>query len=345
MRQSEKGGALGVVLVIVLLIGTAAVSFIAGQKNSSVAIPGVGQVASSVTDNPAAVNTDDKTNPVLAIVDGKEIRRQDVVKLVNSMPPQMQQIPIEQLFPLALEQTISNSLIDKKAKASGLSNDPDIKKQLAQAKEQLIRSKFIENAVNERLTDERLKESYDGYVAGFPELQEVKAAHILVEDEKKAKEIISKLNKGEDFATLAKENSQDGSAENGGDLGYFSENEVVPEFAAAAFSLDSGSYTKTPVKTQFGFHVIRVDEKRKRPPAPFEQVQQFLAQELQRTIVDEVLNEWKSAANIERFDINGNPLPQQTAPAAGDAPAEADAEGSAQEESAPEPAAADETQE
>ncbi len=324
MRHSEKGGAMGVVLVIILLAGASVVSFVAGQKNSSLALPGVDVVTNVVDDvDTTIVDTDAKKNPVLARIDGKEIRRQDVVKLVNSMPPQMQQIPIEQLFPMALEQTISNALVDEKAKASGLQNDPDVKKQLAQAKEQLIRGKYVENAIKSRLTEERLQASYKGYVDGFPELDEVKAAHILVDDEKLAKDIVKKLGKGEDFAALAKEHSKDGSSENGGDLGYFAENEVVPEFAKAAFSTETGAYTKTPVKSQFGYHIIKVEEKRKRPAAPYEQVKQFLEQELQRTVLDEVLNEWKSAATIERFDINGNPLPEKTAPAAGeeDAPA------------------------
>lgn len=307
---------MGVVLVIILLIGTAAVSFIAGQKNSSVALPGVGALAVVDDMNTTIVDTDPVKNPVLAKVNDQEIRRQDIVKLVNAMPQQMQQIPLQQLLPMALEQTISNALVDQKAKDSGLQNDPDVKKQLAQAKEQLIRSKYIENAVEARLTEDRLRESYDGYVAGFPELDEVKAAHILVDDEKLAKDLVKKLAAGEDFAALAKEHSKDGSAENGGALGYFAENEVVPEFAKAAFETEVGSYTKSPVKSEFGFHIIKVDEKRKRPPAPFEQVEPFLKQELQRGILDEILTEWKSAATIERFDVNGNPLPE-TAPAAG----------------------------
>ncbi len=143
------------------------------------------------------------------------------------------------------------------------------------------------------------------------------------------------IDKGEDFAALAKENSKDGSAENGGDLGYFAQNEVVPEFASAAFATDVGSYTKTPVKSEFGFHIIKVEEKRKRPPAPYEQVKPYLEQELQRAIVDEVLKEWKEAASIERFDINGAPLPEQTAPAAGEEEsdaAEPASEGAAVEE-------------
>ncbi len=318
MRHSEKGGALGVVLVLILLVGTAGVSFIAGQKNSSFVIPGVDSAPQdSGYETLDVTDADPKTNPVLAKIDGKEIRRQDVVKLVNSMPAQMQQIPLEQLFPMALEQTISNAIIDQKAKDSGLKNDPDVKKQLAQAKEQLIRGKFIENAVKAKLTDERLQESYKGYVDGFPKLDEVKAAHILVDDETLAKELVKKLGKGEDFAALAQEHSKDGSAENGGNLGYFAENEVVPEFAKAAFATEVGAYTKAPVKSQFGYHIIKVEEKRQRPPAPFEQVKGFLEQELQRSIVDDILTEWKSAADIERFDINGNPLPEQTAPAAG----------------------------
>lgn len=315
MRESEKGGALGIVLVIIALVGVSVVSFIIGQKTPTVALGS--DSPTQIADG--AANTDPKTNPVLAKLNGEEIRRQDVVKLINTMPAQMKQIPIEQLFPMALEQTISNKIIDKKAANAGLENDPDVKKQLAQAREQFVRGKFIENAIDAKLTDERLKASYDGYVFGFPDVQEVKAAHILVEDEKTAKDLIGKLNKGDEFATLAKENSKDGSAETGGELGYFAQNEVVPEFAEAAFALEVGAYTKKPVKSQFGYHIIRIDEKRKRPPAEFDVIQNSLKQELQREILNEVLTEWKEAANIERFDINGKPLPEAEEPAAGDA--------------------------
>ena len=194
---------------------------------------------------------------------------------------------------------------------SGLENDKEVKEQLYEIKQQIVRAKFLENEITARIDEDRIKEKYDEYVKNFPDIEEVKAAHILVEDEKTAKKVIAKLNDGGDFAKLAQEFSQDGSAKSGGDLGYFAKQEVVPAFAEAAFSTKVGSYTKKPVKSDFGYHVIRVDEKRKRSPAELEEVKPSLKQELQRTAFNEIMKEWQSTAKVERFDVDGNPIPSE----------------------------------
>lgn len=319
MKNSENGSALGVVITAVLLVGVAIVSYKAGQGGLPVGTA-LTETAFSGSSH-ELVDTDPKTNPVLARIDGAEIRRSDVTKLVNTMPPQMRQIPLEQLLPLALEQAINNKIIDARTKAANLENDPDVQKQIKQARLQIVRGKYVENEIKARLTDERLKASYDEYTASFAEEEEVKAAHILVDDEKLAKNIIAKLNNGGDFAALAKEHSKDGSAEGGGVLGYFTATEVVPEFAEVAFATEVGSYTKKPVQSQFGYHVIRIDEKRKRPPQPFETVRPLIEQELQRSILDEVVDSWKTAAQIERFGPNGNPIqPDSALPVVEEAP-------------------------
>ncbi len=323
---SEKGGATGIALMAIVFVATAIGFYMLGQKgalNSYVPPVSGGSENSNIVNKQDA---DPKLNPVVAIVDGEKIRRQDVIDLVNTMPAQMRQIPMEQLLPMAFEQLINNKVIDDRAQVAGLENDPEVVKQLDRTKNQLIRGRFLEKKIDERLTDERLKESYDAYVAGFPKAEEVRAAHILVDDEKTAKDVIKKLNAGGEFASLAQEYSKDGSAENGGFLGYFTENEVVPEFAKAAFSTEIGTYTKQPVKSQFGYHIIKVEEKRVRPPAPFEEVQSFLKQELQRGILNDVISDLKSNAKIERFDINGNPIPDEQEPAAGEDAQDQDAQ-------------------
>jgi peptidyl-prolyl cis-trans isomerase C len=315
--RKESGNVVVIVLVVIAVVAVGALAYMSGKIGGTSS--GDSAAVSAEADAPKDA---EMPNPVIAKVDGNEIKRNEVIELINMMPPQMQQIPMEQLLPIAVEQLVNNKIIDEKSSGSNLANDKDVKEQLEKAKVQLVRAKFVENAVKAEITEERLKTKYADYVKNFPIVDEVKAAHILVKDEAKAKEIIKELDGGKAFADLAKENSTDGTAKNGGDLGYFTKQDVVAPFAEAAFATKVGTYTKKPVKTDFGYHVIRIDEMRKRPAAEFEQAKPYLEQELRREILDEVVQKWRGEAKIERFDIEGKPLPEKTdAPAAEAAPA------------------------
>ena len=135
------------------------------------------------------------------------------------------------------------------------------------------------------------------------------ARHILVEKEDDAKAIIAALDKGADFATLAKEKSTDPAKDNGGDLGFFSREDMVPEFADAAFKLQKGEYTKTPVHSQFGWHVIKVEDRRTAAPPSFEDSKQQLTNELAREVIGAKIKDLRSGAKIEMFALDGSPLP------------------------------------
>ena len=259
-------------------------------------------------------------NPVVAKLKGGEVTRLDVFNYIQSLPPQTRQLPLEQLYPMAVEQVINSKIISEKTKNVNLDNDEEVKKQLAEAKKQITRAVYIEKEVTKRVTDDRLKKAYDEYVKNFPDIQDVKARHILVKEESKAKDLISQLDKGANFEELAKENSTDGTAKSGGDLGYFAKTDVVPAFGDAAFALKVGEYTKKPVKSDFGYHVIKVEDKRKRPPADYEAIKPFLEAQVRRQILDETIQEWRDEASIERFDINGDPVE----PSAGDMEPEAE---------------------
>lgn len=330
----REGGNAVVVTLIILIIGAVGAFAVMSGK---IDVPGMNiesNKAESVASSDDAVDAEkveENANPILARVEGNEIKRQDVLDFINTMPAQMRQIPPQQLFPMALEQLIGNQIVDKQVQGTDLANNEDVKEQIAVVTKQIIRTKFLEDAIAERTTDERIQAEYNKYLEKFPKVEEVRASHILVDDEKLSKSLINKLNKGEAFDVLAKENSKDGSAEQGGDLGYFAKEDVVPAFADAAFATEVGAYTKKPIKTEFGYHIILVKEKRDRPPAPIEQAKPYIEKELQRVILDEVVTAWKEEVEIERFDINGNPLPDQE-PAAGEAetPAE-DAPANAEE--------------
>jgi peptidyl-prolyl cis-trans isomerase C len=316
--HKQKGNVKIIALVGVLLVAVAAGLFFITQSKVSdpaseaATAPAAGTETadSGPTSSAPAGAAPEITagNPVVAKVDGKDITRMEVLNFIQTLPPQTREMPIEKLFPLAVDQVVNSQIVVEKTKGVQLDNDPEVQKQMERAKDEITRTVYLQKQVEERITEDRLKAAYDNYVKNFPNVQEVKASHILVKEEAKAKDLIAQLEKGGDFATLAKENSTDGTAKSGGELGYFVESEVVPDFAKAAFALTPGTYTKEPVKTNFGFHIIKSEEKRKREPAAMEQVKPFLQAQLRREILEGMLKEWRDQAKVETFDINGNKI-------------------------------------
>ncbi|MCB1556793.1 MAG: peptidyl-prolyl cis-trans isomerase [Alphaproteobacteria bacterium] len=171
-----------------------------------------------------------------------------------------------------------------------------------------MRNVFVERALAERISDDKLKESYDSLIASLPPVEETRARHILVPDEEKARALIESLNEGADFEDLAKENSTGPSGPNGGDLGYFSKDQMVPEFADAAFSLPVGAYSKDPIQTQFGWHVIKVEDRRVRPAPSFESLKPQLEAQLRQQALNDLVEAWQTDANVQTFDINGEAI-------------------------------------
>jgi peptidyl-prolyl cis-trans isomerase C len=256
-------------------------------------------------------------NPVVAKVDDQPITRVDVFRYIQSMPQNVQQLPPAAIYPMALEQVIDTRLIQNKAEAANLEEDQEVKTQMNLAHQQILRAVYIQREVDKRISDSDMKAKYDEYVKSLQNVEERHARHILVDTEDKAKEIIKKLNDGADFVALAKESSTGPSADNGGDLGWFAKQDMVPAFSEAAFATEKGTVNPTPVKTQFGWHVIKVEGVRSRPAPTFDEMKPAIQAELRREIVGKLVKDWREKADIEMYDINGEPL-NATAPAAGD---------------------------
>jgi peptidyl-prolyl cis-trans isomerase C len=195
------------------------------------------------------------------------------------------------------------------------------------AQTEILADAYVLKMQRTQITEAKLRELYDQYAKNAPTEEEVSARHILVPTEQEAKDIIDQLKKGADFATLAKAKTTDASGKtSGGDLGYFTKKDMVPEFADAAFALQKGEFTQTPVHTQFGWHVIKVEDRRPGKAGPYEQVAPQIAQQLTQQIVAQKLQELRSQGKIEVFDLNGKPLalatpPQAQQPAQGQQPA------------------------
>lgn len=283
-------------------------------------------------------NAGSPDNPVVAKVNGEDIYRSDVMDFAKNLPPQMRQVPVQAIYPMLLEQVINSKIVDQKAKTANTESNPEVAKQLASAKTQIIRAVYAESEMNKAYNESDTKKAYDDMVAKTEKVMEVKAAHILVADEAKAKEVITKLEGGAKFADLAKEYSTDKSnAQNGGELGYFAQGDMVKEFADAAFALNKGEYTKTPVKTQFGYHVILQEDKRERPAPSYDEVKDELEAKVKRDTLNKLVEGWSKEAKVERFDYDGKPIaektPAATPEAAPAAPAEAPASTPAADES------------
>lgn len=329
--SSQKTGIFIVlgVLIVAVVAGLAFMSGRIGQgENDSTGGASVASDESSVADSAPAAGEEkepqkaaaaDETkpeplkikegNPVVAKVDGKDITRLDVLTFIQGLPPNMKQMPVPQLFPLAQQQVVNATIVQGKADAANIGDDPAVKEQLAKAKEQIIRNVYIQREVDKAVTEDKVKKAYDEYLKTLGDVDETHARHILVDSEDKARDVIAKLDKGEAFEKLAEENSTGPTGPKGGDLGWFTKEEMVPEFADVAFKLKPGTYTKEPVKTQFGWHVIKVEERRKRPKPKFDDVKGFLEVQVKREILNEMVEKWRKAAKVETFDINGDAVP------------------------------------
>ena len=247
-------------------------------------------------------------NPIVATVNGTEVLRSDIEAVMRTLPDQMRQAPIEQIYPMLLDRVIDFKLLEVEAESSDIADDPDVQPALEQARAAVLRDAMLRKKVEEGSTDEAVKARYEEMKKGEGfSFEEVHARHILLASEDDAKAVITELEGGADFEELAKEKSTGPSGPQGGDLGYFKMGQMVPEFGDAAFGMEIGSTSSEPVKTQFGFHVIRVEDKRKIDPT-FEETEPQIRQELARDIVTALVEDLREGVEIERFNMDGSPM-------------------------------------
>ena len=249
-------------------------------------------------------------DPVLARVDGHDIRSSQVIALIRRLPQQTQDVPMEKLVPAMVDTLINTQLIQEAADRENLRNDPEVKRRLVAAEDEIVRQLYVERLVAKDLTDEKLHAEYDEYIKTAPRGEEVDARHILVKTEAEAKQIIAQLERGTDFGKLAKEKSIDPAGkESGGDLGWFTKDQMVPEFADAAFALKPGQFTKAPIKTRFGWHVIKLVDRRSAAPPAFDDVKRQLVMRIQGDVIGAEVKELRSHAKVEIIGPDGKPVP------------------------------------
>lgn len=247
----------------------------------------------------SAAQDEDK---IIGSIGGAPISTSDLDVVVGELGDQLGQVPQEQKRIAAMMALIDIKLLAKKAEEENFDEDEAFKNRIAFLRERALHNAIFEQDVVNAVTEDEVRARYDKEIAATPAENELKASHILVESEEEAIAIIALLEGGADFNELAKEKSTGPSGPNGGDLGYFTKGRMVPEFETAVFALDVGSYTKEPVKTQFGFHIIRSDDLRPVQPPPFEQVEEQIRSVVLRERYFNLLQSLRAGADVQIED-------------------------------------------
>ena len=258
-----------------------------------------------------------ESDPVVVRIDGKEVHQSDLAIAEDDLAGNLQQMTPDARRDYLITFFSDMTIVAKAAEAKNLADTDDFKRKLAYARSKLLMEQLLQAEAKNAVTDAAMHKVYDEAIGQVKKEQEVRARHILVETEEEAKAVLAELKKGADFAELAKSKSKDPGASDGGDLGYFTKDQMVPEFAEVAFKLDKGAISD-PVKSQFGWHIIKVEDKRERQPPEFDKVKDQIEQYLVRRAQSEMITKLRAEAKIDRV----NP-PTPPAPATPAAPAPA----------------------
>jgi peptidyl-prolyl cis-trans isomerase C len=242
-----------------------------------------------------------EANPVLAKVNGSEIRQSDVALAEEELGPSLAQMDPATKKDNVLSFLIDMKIVAKAAEDKKVENNEDFKRRLAFTRSRLLMDSLLATEGKAATTDDAMKKVYEEASKQITGEQEVHARHILVETEDEAKAVAEELKKGADFAELAKKKSKDPGASDGGDLGFFTKDQMVPEFSTVAFALEPGKISD-PVKSQFGWHIIKVEEKRNRKAPDFEQVKAQIETYVTRKAQAEYVAKLREAAKVERMD-------------------------------------------
>jgi len=245
-------------------------------------------------------------DPIVAKVDGQEIRLSDLSNLTEELPEELRGVPLQVLLPMLMDQIINARALAAAARAAGFERDEAVRARMRRAEEQELVKAYISRELAGRVTDERIRAAYDAEIRARPVEEEVRARHILVPTETEAREALAEIRAGADFNAVAQRRSAGPGAREGGDLGFFKRGDMVPEFAEAAFALRPGQTSAAPVRSPFGWHIIRVDERRSSAPPPFEEARETLRQRLFEGEINTLIDNARAAAKIERFNLDGS---------------------------------------
>lgn len=249
-------------------------------------------------------------DPVVARIDDTEIRRSDVTYAQQLLPARYRKMPLEAIYSFVLKRVIDGTLVMHAARSEGLDQTAAVRRRLAAIERRLVESVYLERATKGGVTDRSLRRRYRAVTDSLQGSEEIRVRHILLMNKGEAVSVIEELADGADFATLARRKSKGPSSTRGGDLGYVQRDALAEEFAAAAFGLRLGQVTPAPIATRFGWHVIKLEDRRAAKIPSFEEMRPRLVRQIRARAAAEIVGKLRRNARIQQFDMNGMPMPK-----------------------------------
>lgn len=240
---------------------------------------------------------------VVARVNGHEILAADVEDALGALPEQYLSLPPETLYKAVIDQLIDRHLLVSRARAQNLQNDLSVQRALRQIEARVLEQAYLRRVVESKVTDEAVRRRYQRDKDTLSGDKQVRARHILVKSQSEAMELLRELSRGKDFAELAREKSIGPSKSQGGDLGYFTRDAMLPAFSNVAFSLRKGEVSRAPVQTQYGWHVIKVEDIKEAGPPAFDEVSEELRGKMSDELVEAEIKRLREEASIERLNM------------------------------------------
>lgn len=240
---------------------------------------------------------------IAAVVNGKQIKVEDIKIAYNANPTVKEKTTFDEFYNNTLDIFVDGEIVYQAAEKEKITESPEYAAQLKGLKQELARKIYLDKMMRSAVDDKAVKKLYEDYKGTFHGEKEIKAKHILVDSEATAKEVIAKLNDAGQFDKLAKEYSKEPA-----ELGYFTKEMMVPEFAEAAFSMKKGQFSKSPVKTQFGYHVILVEDIRDAKPESMKNIEPQLKAMLAKKALSDIIKALQSKADVIKYDASGNKL-------------------------------------
>jgi peptidyl-prolyl cis-trans isomerase C len=248
-------------------------------------------------------------DPVVVSIDGHQIHLSDVGRVVQSLPPTLRDQPFDKLYPDLLERLVDHQALVMMARRSGLESRPDVRQDVQTATDRILEGAYLAQNAVPKVTEDAIRARYDQLYAHRSITEEVHARHILVSTEAEARAIIDDLKKGADFVTLARVASRDPDGERGGDLGFLRRSQISPGLADVVFGLQPGQVAPEPVHNEFGWHVIKLEEKRQVPPPTYGTMHDQIREDLLAEAVRQSVRQARGQVIIRRYNVDGTEIP------------------------------------
>ena len=245
---------------------------------------------------------------LVAIVEGRNIRVEDVADTVAALPDAMRELPYDTLYPMVLEMLVNHTVLAQEAIRQGLDNDKGVQRRMRMAGYLVLEKELLDRFVEGKITEIDLHRRYDDRYGGRPGIEEARTRVITLRTYDEAVEAIAALDHGSDFAAMARDRSLDPSRSRGGDLGYIRRERLHPSQAEAVFALEKGGHSVKPVRDNRGWSVVQVDERRMRPVPPYDEARAVLRQELMRELINEEIARIRAHTRFKQYNLDGSPL-------------------------------------